>query len=83
MKFYVYSGFVTPDNYDCSEGGGAYRMSTCLSVDEVNAMRLVFEQLLLEHGAEASHPVFRVFEGQELDMEPHTMVAQWRVKRRK
>jgi len=76
QKYFVYHGGVTPDNYDASEGRGPYRLDVCETENEVLDLRKEHEDSL---DRETSHPIFRVFLGDELTMLPEQKVTTWKL----
>jgi len=84
--FIVYHGYVTPDNCDASEGRGPYRLDVCKTEAEVLELRKEHEDGVYgedrDHdGSDVSNPIFRVFEGVELKVEPVQSVTTWTLKR--
>ena len=78
MKFFVYHGYVTPDNCDASEGDGPYRLDVCTTEAQVLKLRAEHE----DRSDEASGPVFRVIEGEEIAMKPMKTVETWKLHRK-
>lgn len=72
--FIVYYGAITPDNYDASEGDGPYKLVLCKTEAQVLKLRKEHEE---ERGPEDSKPIFRVFRGEELTLEPVKTVTEW------
>ena len=73
-QYYVYSGYVGPDNYDCSEGP-VYTVNEFSSKEAVLAFRKEFEE-----GSdydERSNVIFRVFEGIERKLKPLERVIEY------
>lgn len=82
MKYIVYHGAVTPDNADASEGRGPYTLDIVNSEAEVVKLRQEYEDSYGNHN-EASHPVFRVFQGEELTVTPNQVVTTWKLSKKK
>lgn len=66
MTFFVYHGYVTPDNCDASEGSGPYALTICKTVDALMRLR--------------SEPIFRIIEGREMDLSSSDKVVTWTLK---
>lgn len=80
MKFFVFHGYVTPDNYDASGGGGPYKFDVVDTEQKVMDLRREHEEAL--SNPEATHPVFRVIQGEELSVVPETRVETWTLRKR-
>lgn len=77
MKFFVYHGYVTPDNCDASEGWGPYVLDVFTTAAQVEKCRAAHEESC--RGG-AQRPVFRVFQGEELVMQAEATVTQWKLR---
>jgi len=73
--YYVYYGYVGPDNYDASNDP-IYRLRICHTQKEVLDLKEEFEKELPK---ESSNPIFRVIEGIELELTPEETVTVWRL----
>lgn len=71
--FYVYSGYVCSDRYDCSEGDPIYSIKEFSTEKEVIDWKKDFEEQLYE----CDHIIFRVFRGTELKLKPKKIVEEW------
>ena len=71
--FYVYSGYVSPDNCK-SSSGPTYTLAEFRTADEVAAAKAEFEANL---HSECIHAIFRVIEGRERSMKPVSVVQAW------
>ena len=71
--FYVYSGYVSPDNDDSSEGP-TYSMKEFISKEEVVAARKEFQESICD---DCSYVIFRVFEGIERRLVPKNVVETY------
>lgn len=84
--FIVYHGYITPDNCDASEGRGPYKFDVCETEAQVLKLREEHEDGVNGEdrdgdGSDVSNPVFRVFEGEELEVEPVKKVTSWVIRR--
>ena len=70
----MYSGYVSPDNYDCSEGP-TYTIDEFSSKEAVLAFRQEFEEAT--DNDECSNVIFRVFEGIERKIKPLEKVIEY------
>ena len=66
-QYFVYSGFVGPDNYDCSEGP-IYTVNEFVSKEDVLSYLQEFNEAT--DNVECSNLIFRVFEGVERKIQP-------------
>jgi hypothetical protein len=73
--FYVYYGYVSPDNCDTSDGP-TYLLEEFNTEEEVIAFKEEFEENLND---ETSHVIFRVIKGKELSVEPVEKVTTWKL----
>jgi hypothetical protein len=73
--FYVYHGYVSPDNYDSSERP-TYQLSSFHTEDEVIAFKEEFEAELHD---ECMKPIFRVITGREMSLKPVETVTTWKL----
>lgn len=64
--FYVYSAYVSPDNYDSSEVP-TYTMSSFNTEAELVKFKMEFEENL---NNDCSNAIFRIIEGKELQLTP-------------
>lgn len=74
--YYVYHGYVSPDNYDASEGP-IFKLTECETEGDVLKLKEQFEQ---EIHAGCAHVIFRVFKGKELELEAEEKVTVWKLK---
>ncbi len=82
MPYFVYYGYKSPDNCDASEGSGPYKFVECETESEVTKLRKEHEEAI-SGNREFSHPIFRVIEGEELDIQPKKRVVSWELKKKK
>lgn len=73
--FYVYHGYVSPDNYDSTDYP-TYKLSSFSSEEEVIEFKEQFEAELHD---ECTNPIFRIISGKELSMEPVEKVTTWKL----
>lgn len=73
VMFYVYYGYVSPDNCDSSENL-THKIREFRSSEEVIAFKQEFEE---ELPRECSHVAFRVFEGRERPLLPKQVVQTY------
>lgn len=73
--FYVYHGYVSPDNYDSSYSP-TYKLSSFSSEEDVIKFK---EQFEAELNDECTNPVFRIISGKELSLEPVEKVTTWKL----
>lgn len=73
--FYVYHGYVTPDNYD-STYSPTYKFSEFKTEQEVIEFKQAFEAEIPD---ECMNPIFRVISGKELKVEPVEIVTTWKL----
>lgn len=71
--FYVYSGYVNADNYDCSESP-VYTVNEFRTSQEVMNFKKKFDEGVYD---ECANIVFRVFEGKELKLRPKHVVTEY------
>lgn len=71
--YYVYHGYVSPDNYDCSEGP-TYNISVFPSVQHVLQFKEDFDESIND---ECSHVEFRVIEGTERKVTPVEVITKY------
>ena len=76
MKYYVYSGYASPDNYDASEGP-IYTMTVCETVQEVLDLKKYFDRDVKL--SESSNSYFRVFHGEEKFLRPKEKVVEYEI----
>ena len=74
--YYVYHGYVGPDNHDASEGP-IFKLSQFENTEQVLAFKKEFDEGV--HG-DCSHVTFRVIEGKELELVPEKTVTVWRLE---
>jgi hypothetical protein len=74
--YYVYHGYVGPDNHDASDGP-VYELTECETEEDVLGLRADFDANI---NGETSHVIFRVIEGKERKLEPKERVTSWRLK---
>lgn len=72
--FFIYYGYVSPDNYDASEDP-IYLIKECSSAEEVLAFRKEFDEDYLHD--ECSNIIFRVFEGKERFLQPKKVIETY------
>lgn len=73
--FYVYHGYVSPDNYD-SSNSPTYELSSFKSEQEVLEFKEEFDA---EINDECSNIIFRIISGKELSIEPVEKVTTWKL----
>ena len=71
--FYVYHGYVGPDNYDASEKP-CYRLTEFQTAEEVAAAHQEFQE---ELPLEASNVKFEVIEGTKRHLVEKEKVTEW------
>lgn len=71
--FYVYHGYVSPDNYDCSNGP-IYKISEFQFEHEVLTFRKQFDEDIL---SDCANVIFRVFEGGERKIMENKVVVSY------
>lgn len=71
--FYVYSGYIGPDNYDQSSGP-TYKLLKFKTAEEVIKFKKEFDEQLDEY---CGHVLFTVIEGEERKVEPIKVVTEW------
>jgi hypothetical protein len=74
--YYVYSGYVSPDNCDSSERP-TYTLREFRTADEVAAAKAEFEAEA--QGDDNSNAIFRVIEGVERELKPVEVVQRWSI----
>lgn len=74
--YFVYYGYVSPDNYDASNGP-TYKIKECQSVHEVVLFKKEFEESLHD---ECANIIFRVFEGSERFLAPKEVIISYELK---
>jgi len=74
--FYIYYGYVSPDNFDASEGP-TYCIKEFRTVDEVLAFKKEFEEEYLHD--DCSNIIFRVFDGRERTLSPEKVVTKYKL----
>lgn len=73
--FYVYHGYVSPDNYDSSERP-TYQLSAFHTEDDLISFKEEFEANLHD---ECMKPIFRIISGKEVSLEPVEKVTTWKL----
>ena len=73
--YFVYYGYVDPDNYDASNGP-VYKLVMCVTTKEVLELKERHEQGL---DSESSNPIFRVIEGVERNVVKKETVVSWKI----
>jgi hypothetical protein len=73
--FYVYHGYVSPDNYDSSTSP-TYKLSKFATEEAVIKFKSEFDQ---DIHAECTNVVFRVISGKEMSLEPVETVTTWKL----
>lgn len=73
--FYVYSGYVSPDNYDSSEGP-TYQLNSFKTEEELINFKMEFEENL---NNDCYNVEFRIIEGKELSLTPVEKVTSWKL----
>ena len=73
MKYFVYSGYVSPDNYDCSEYP-TYTITEFDTPDQVALFKKEFDENIYD---ECSNVIFRVFDGVERKLEAVERVTEY------
>lgn len=73
--FYVYHGYVSPDNYDSTERP-TYQLSSFNTEQEVVEFKEEFEAELHD---ECMNPIFRVISGREMSLKPVETVTSWKL----
>lgn len=72
-KYFVYSGFASPDN--CADDGGPVCIITeCQSESQVLQLKKSFDAAIHD---ECSCIIFRVFHGEEKQLIPKTKVVEY------
>jgi len=71
--YYVYHGYVSPDNYDCSEGP-TYTIAHFGQAQSVIDFKKEFDEGIHD---ECSNVIFRVFEGEEKTLVPIETVTNY------
>ena len=74
--YYVYYGYVSPDNYDTSDGPN-FVIKEFSTVDEVLSFKKEFDEELYE---DCFHVTFRVFHGAERELKPKQVVTEYELK---
>lgn len=72
--FFIYYGYVSPDNYDASEGP-TYLIKECQTETEVTDFKKEFEEDYLND--DCGNVIFRVFEGKERTISPKEVVTEY------
>lgn len=75
-QFFVYSGYVGPDNYDCSEYGPIFTINEFSSKEAVLDFKKEFDEETADND-ECSNVIFRVFEGIERKIKPLQRVIEY------
>lgn len=73
--FYVYSGYVSPDNCDSSEEP-THKFNYFRTEEELIKFKMEFEKSLND---DCIHVVFRIIEGKELTLTPVEKVTTWKL----
>lgn len=73
--FFVYHGYVSPDNYDSTERP-TYQLISFNTEQEVVEFKEEFEAELHD---ECSNVIFRVISGSELSLRPVEKVTTWKL----
>lgn len=73
--FYVYSGYVSPDNYDSSEEP-TYKFDSFKTEEELIKFKMEFEENL---NNDCYNVEFRIIEGKELSLTPVEKVTSWKI----
>lgn len=73
--FYVYSGYVSPDNYDSSEGP-TYKIDSFNTEEELIKFKIEFEE---ELNNDCSNVIFRIIDGKEISLTPVEKVTNWKI----
>lgn len=73
--FYVYHGYVSPDNYD-SSNSPTYELSEFATAKEVIDFKTEFDENI--HN-DCSNVIFRVISGKEMSLEPVETVTTWKL----
>ena len=74
--YYVYSGYVSPDQYT-AEDGPLYDIKEFRHSEDVLKFRLAFEDDIHD---ECSNVIFRVIEGRELSLTTKEIVTEYQFK---
>ena len=72
--FYVYYGYVSPDNYDASEGP-TYKIEEFKTAEAVEHFKREFEEDYLND--DCDNVIFRVFDGVERELKPKVIVDSY------
>ena len=76
-KYYVYSGYVSDDNYDGpSEGHPCYTLKEFGEEKGVIDFKKEFNEVINGY-ADCGHIIFKVFEGKELQVKPKEKVIDY------
>ena len=73
--WYIYSGYVSPDNYDSSEMP-CYTIEEFKTEDEVLDFKMEFDEGI---DKECSHIIFRIFKGEEKKLEPVEVITKYNI----
>ncbi len=74
--FFVYSGYVSSDRCDCSEGP-IYTIKVFPCERDVLNYKKEFASCIHE---ECSNVIFRAFKGKELRLKPEEIVLEWKLE---
>lgn len=74
--FFVYFGYVSPDNYDSSEEP-TYKLIALDSEEKVLKLKKEFEENIHD---ECGNVIFRVIKGSELSLKPVKIVTEWKLE---
>lgn len=72
-KYFVYSGFVSSNNFDCSEGP-TYGITVCETEYDVLELYKRFNESIHD---QCSYVIFRVFHGEEKQLIAKTKVVEF------
>lgn len=74
--FFVYYGYVGPDNYDASEGP-IYKLTACATEQEVIELK---KELDAEFDPSTdSNVIFKVIEGEERTLKPEQVIVDYKL----
>ena len=75
--FYVYSGYLSPDNYDQSSRGPTYSLREFNTPEQVTEFKRKFEEET--RGDYCGQRIFRVIEGKERKIQAVEVDKDWRL----
>ena len=75
--FFVYSGYVSPNNCDLSNDGPCYTLSQFKTSKGVIQFKKEFEEGV---DGDCCNVIFRIFKGLEMDLKPIKHEVDWELK---